>query len=92
VVESVVHRRAQRVGAARIRHELQGKGLAPEVVAQAVAELQVTELTRATEVWRKKFGQAPADASARGKQMRFLASRGFGAEVIHKVLAQAAQA
>lgn len=88
VVESVVHRRAARVGAARIRHELQGKGLAPEVIEDAMADLHTTELTRATEVWRKKFGELPTDAAARGKQMRFLAARGFGAEVIHKVLSR----
>ena len=88
VVESVVHRRAARVGAARIRHELHGKGLAPEVIEDAMADLHSTELARATEVWRKKFGVLPADAAARGKQMRFMASRGFGAEVIHKVLSR----
>lgn len=88
VVESVIHRRAARVGAARIRQELQGKGLAPEMVLDAVAQLQSTEVDRAREVWAKKFGELPADPAQRGKQMRFLASRGFGAEAIHKVLSR----
>lgn len=88
VVESVIHRRAARVGTARIRHELQGKGLAPEMVLEAVTQLQSTEVERARQVWAKKFGQLPTDANARGKQMRFLASRGFGAEAIHQVLAR----
>jgi len=86
VLESVVHRRAPRLGAMRVRQELQAKGLAPEAVAQAVAELQGTEVERARGVWRKKFGEPAADAQARTKQMRFLASRGFGAEAIHRVV------
>ena len=86
VVESVVHRRAVKLGASRIKHELQAKGLEPQAVAEAVQLLRATELDRAREVWRKKFGQPPADAAARAKQMRFLASRGFGGDTIHRVV------
>lgn len=87
VADSVVHRRAARLGAARIRQELQGKGLDPETVRQTVAGLQATEVERAREVWRRRFGVLPVDAASRGKQMRFLVSRGFGAEAVHRVLA-----
>lgn len=88
VVDSVIHRRAAKLGTGRIRQELQGKGLAPDMVLDAVTQLQSTEVERAREVWLKKFGVLPADAAERGRQMRFLASRGFGAEAIHKVLAR----
>ena len=90
VIESVLHRRAGKLGAARIKHELQGKGLAPDAVVAAVAELQVTERERALAVWRKKFGTAPPDAHAAARQMRFLASRGFSADVIRQVVKDAA--
>jgi regulatory protein len=86
VLESVVHRRAAKLGAARIKQELLAKGLDAEAVTQAMQALRTTEVDRAREVWAKKFGQPPADATERGKQMRFLASRGFGAEAIHKVV------
>jgi len=86
VLESVVHRRASRLGAARVKQELQAKGLDPAAVAQAVAELRTTEVERAREVWRKKFGTPPVDAAERGKQMRFLMARGFGAEAIRRVV------
>jgi len=86
VVESVLHRRAPRLGAARVRQELQAKGLAPQAVAEAVAGLQSTELQRAREVWRRKFDAIPTDAAQRAKQARFLAARGFGGEVIRRVL------
>jgi len=86
VLESVVHRRASRLGAARVKQELQAKGLDPAAVAQAVAELRGTEMERAREVWRKKFGSPPMNAAERGKQMRFLMARGFGAEAIRRVV------
>ena len=91
VVASVINRRAAKFGAARIRHELQGKGLAPEAVAEAVSTLKASEVERAREVWRKKFGEPAADAAARGKQMRFLAARGFGSDAIRRVVSQADQ-
>ena len=89
VIESVINRRASRFGAARIRHELQGKGLPSEAVAAAVQSLKATEVDRAREVWRKKFGTPAANASERGKQARFLAARGFGSEAISRVVSGA---
>ncbi len=89
VVDSVVHRRSAKLGVARIQQELQGKGLDPQAVAEAVSDLRATELARAREVWRKKFGEPAADAKARASQMRFLASRGFGGDVIRRVVAEA---
>ncbi len=86
VAESVLHRRAARLGAGRIRQELQAKGLDPALVAQAVEQLRGTELERAKEVWRKKFGERAVDAAGRAKQSRFLAARGFTGEVIRRVL------
>ena len=87
VLESVVHRRASRLGASRVKQELQAKGLGAEAVAQAVEQLRGTELERAREVWRKKFGEPAADPAGRAKQMRFLASRGFSGEAIRRVVA-----
>lgn len=86
VVESVLHRRAARLGAGRIKQELQAKGLAPDKVVAAVAALRATEVERAREVWRKRFDSPPKDAAERAKQARFLAARGFSGEVISRVL------
>ena len=87
VVESVLHRRASRLGASRVKRELQAKGVGAEAVAEAVDQLRATEVERARAVWRKKFGEPATDAAGRAKQMRFLASRGFGAEAIRRVVA-----
>jgi regulatory protein len=96
VVDSVLHRRSSKLGAARIKQELQSKGLDAGAVLDAVALLKSTEVNRAREVWRKKFGKSAEEAlparitaSERGKQMRFLMSRGFGSEAIRKVISGA---
>ncbi len=86
VVDSVLHRRAARLGTARLKQELQAKGIGAEAVADAVQALRSTELERAREVWRRKFGEPAADAAGRAKQMRFLAGRGFGGDIIRRVL------
>lgn len=86
VVDSVLHRRAARLGTGRVKQELQAKGISAEAVAEAVDSLRGTEVERAREVWRKKFGEPAADPAGRAKQMRFLASRGFGAEAIRRVV------
>ena len=89
VVESVVNRRSSKLGAARVRQELMAKGLPADDIAEAVEAMRSTELERALMVWRKKFGAPPSDASERGKQVRFLVSRGFAAEVVRRVVAGA---
>lgn len=86
VADSLLHRRAAKLGASRVKAELQAKGLDDAVVREAVESLRATELERAREVWRRKFGQPPADASERARQMRFLAARGFSGETIRKAI------
>ena len=86
VIESVINRRSAKLGTARIRQELQSKGLDKESVLDAVASLQSTELERARELWRKKFGEPATDSKERGKQMRFLAARGFSGDTVRRVL------
>jgi len=90
VAESVVHRKAGKLGAMRIRQELQAKGLEPPLVAAAVARLKSTEVERARDVWRKKFAGPAADANERAKHARFLAARGFSGDAIGRVLKGAA--
>lgn len=86
VVQSVLHQRAARMGAARVRQELLHKGIAPEAVAEAVAGLQGSEFDRALEVWKRRFGELPQDATERARQVRFLMARGFAGAIVAKVL------
>ena len=89
-VDSLVNRRASKLGTARVKQELAAKGLSGEAVAEAMASLKETEFSRAQEVWRKKFGAPAQDPQAKLKQMRFLITRGFNAEVVRRVLQGAA--
>ncbi len=86
VVESVVHRRAAKLGTARVKQELQAKGLSGEAVNEALEQLRSTELDRAREVWRRKFAEPTTDPKERARQIRFLVSRGFAAEVVRRVV------
>jgi regulatory protein len=84
-VESRVHARSARFGNRRITHELAQHGTAPD--AATAEQLKASEFDRARAVWQRKFGAVPpADAAMRARQMRFLAGRGFSAEVIRRVV------
>ena len=81
-----VHAKRSRFGTQRIAHELRQKGIAENLIADALPQLKETELDAAREVWQRKFGVVPQDAKEKAKQIRFLQSRGFSIEVILKVL------
>ena len=84
--ESVLRSQGQRYGSRRLKQTLQAKGLAPELVAQTLQQARGTELERAREVWRRRFGEPASDPAGRAKQMRFLAGRGFEGDVIRRVV------
>lgn len=86
VAEALLAGPGQRLGSRRLRHLLQSKGLAAELVSASVQQARPTELERAREVWHRRFGAAPADAPERARQMRFLAGRGFDSEVIRRIV------
>lgn len=90
-VESIVHRRAERLGAARIRHELQQHGALGDEAHRALQALHESEPQRALAVWRRRFGTPPATPEEHARQARFLAGRGFSGATIRQVLQQAAQ-
>jgi regulatory protein len=87
--EAIVNARKNQRGILRITQELEQKGVAPETLQETLAELKKDQIKIAAEVWRKKFAGLPLDANERGKQTRFLVSRGFSFEVIREVLAGA---
>ncbi len=86
VAQSVIHRRAAKLGTARVLQEMRTKGLGSEELAQAAAQLKTTELERAQGAWKRKFGEPATNSAERAKHMRFLASRGFAPEVIRKAV------
>ena len=91
VAASIVHRRASRLGTQRVVQELRSKGLDDALIKATAANLQATEYDRARAVWKSRFGgKPPAETpQEKAKQMRFLAARGFGGDVVRKVLKNA---
>lgn len=88
MIEQVVHARRGKLGSRRIRQELLDKGIAADLVAEAVAQLKDGDVEAARTLWRKKFGSVPHDAAGRARQIRFMQGRGFALEVILKVMKQ----
>lgn len=86
VVQSVLYRRAPKLGSQRVLQELRQKGLDDTLVRAAAETLRESEHQRAWDVWQRKFGAVAATPQERAKQMRFLASRGFAADAVGKVV------
>jgi regulatory protein len=86
VLESVIHRRASKLGGARLKQELQAKGLDAAAVSQALADLAPSEFERAREVWQKRYANPPQTPEERAKHARFLIARGFSGEVVRRVV------
>lgn len=86
VAQSVLYRRAPKLGSQRVLHELRQKGLDEAIIRDAAQELRASEHQRAWAVWQRKFGQVATTPQERAKHMRFLASRGFAADVVGKVV------
>jgi regulatory protein len=84
--ESIVHRRAARLGATRIVGELKRHAVGDTLIEEVNAQLRETELARARAVWQKKYGQLPETPAERARQARFLAARGFSMGIIGKIL------
>lgn len=85
-VEQLSTVRSRKFGSARVLHELREKGVSEATLAAAGTRLRQGELASAREVWRRKFGKLPRSLPERAKQARFLAGRGFSAEIVRRVL------
>ena len=85
LVEQVVNH-SRRFGAARVLNDLRRRGVDPVLVGEAARPLRQGELSIARDVWRRRFGAAPVDASDRMRQIRFLRNRGFSGSTIAQVL------
>jgi regulatory protein len=58
-------------------------------IAKVAGAARATELDRAREAWKKRFGALPVNAAERAKQMRFMQGRGFSFDVVRRVVAGA---
>lgn len=84
--DQLVHARQVKFGSGKVANELRQKGVADDLISDAIISLKENELSNATEVWRKKFKVPASNRDEWAKQARFLQSRGFGFDIIKKVL------
>ena len=84
--ESRANALARKFGSLKIEHDLSSRGVSAEVVEHAVEQARTQELDNCRAAWKRKFGVLPQNAAERGRQMRFLAGRGFSAEALRQVL------
>jgi len=84
--EGRAHTLSRKFGASRIAYDLRAKGIATELAEKNAGIARSTEVERAREVWRRKFGRVAATAQERSKQIRFLQGRGFSFDAIRSVI------
>lgn len=87
--ESWVADHRARAGSVKLAYDLRQRGVGDAIIEAVLNENRDSEFERARAVWEKKFGSAPADTPEKARQMRFLQSRGFAAEVIRRIIQDA---
>jgi regulatory protein len=85
-VTQLLHAKRSRFGVQRLTGELRQRGIPDELISAALPALKETEFEAANKVWQRKFGTLPRDENEKGRQIRFLQSRGFGLDVVFQVL------
>jgi len=86
MAEALLAAKAPRFGERRLRQVMQQRGLEPALVDSAVQQARGSELERAQALWQRRFGAPGATPAERARQMRFLAGRGFGGDIIRRVV------
>lgn len=84
--ESYVADHQAKAGSIKLAYDLRQRGVPDSIIEGVVRNNRDSELDRAREVWKKKFGVSPADAAERARQFRFMQSRGFSSEVVRRTM------
>jgi regulatory protein len=82
--EQFADSRSRKYGSRRVAMEMRERGVDSDTIKQTLSSHN--DLATARSQWLRKFGQPASDAAGRAKQMRFLASRGFGMDTIRQVI------
>jgi regulatory protein len=85
-VNSYLQSKQSKYGIRKIRYDLLQKNIDSEILEQVIADNTADEYAIAYAIWQRKFGATPSDTKERQRQMRFLQSRGFGIDVIVKII------
>ncbi len=72
-------------GPLRVRQALRERGVDETIINDVLAGLDGLWMERLTAVWRRRFGDRPADPAEQVRQTRFLRHRGFTLEQIGRL-------
>jgi regulatory protein len=86
--ESYVADHRARAGSIKLAYDLRQRGVSDSIIEALLSDNRDSEVERAREVWKKKFGSLPADAAEKSRQMRFMQSRGFTFEIIRRAIGE----
>jgi regulatory protein len=85
-IEILIRSRRNRFGCLKILRELEEKGVSDSGITLAKELLSRDEELIAKTIWKKKFGVLPVSLSERGRQARFMQSRGFDQSLVRRIL------
>jgi regulatory protein len=80
---------SRKYGAARIRHDLEARGVSGDISSRVSANLN--ELKSAKAILARKYREPASNREERAKRARFLQGRGFSYEVIRAAMAGAVE-
>lgn len=84
--ESYVADHRARAGSIKLAYDLRQRGVSDAIIEDVLSKNRSSELERAREVWRKKYGPPPTNTAETSKQIRFMQSRGFSLEIVCRVI------
>lgn len=84
---ALVRQRSPRYGDLRLARDLRDRGVCGVEADVAMALVVGTEAQRAYAAWSRRFDALPTSADERGRQGRYLQTRGFSMDAITRVLA-----
>jgi regulatory protein len=85
--ESLVYSIGARSGSLKLRQLMRQRGVPADMAGALLERHRRDEMGIAREVWLRKFGGVvPTEPAERMRQMRFLATRGFPADVVYRVV------
>jgi regulatory protein len=87
---AVSRQMAGRYSRRSIAGELKAKGVAADDIAAALATTGIDDAAALEALWRRRFGELPADDREKARQIRFLQARGFAISAILKLLRELA--
>lgn len=88
---AVSRQMAGRYSRRSIAGELKAKGVGADDIAAAIETNGVDDATALEALWRRRYGEPPANDREKARQIRFLQTRGFAVSAILKLLRELAR-